>query len=206
MSDTITSADLGSASPTPAGSASVASQIDSLVAGQLTGMSAQGVAVQKDTGGFIYNTESGELKVNGNPAQVHGPINDKGIDIEAAVNNIQANLSRLQSQFDAVTYDTKTGQAIHTVQGRSRDVLQQQLDTAKRSAEFDFSQLGALKAQRESAASSAPTSTNTLQAEAARMLFAGNGPDRQTRLALYDSALQKAEAEAAAAATLSLRR
>src|SRR6185437_370943 len=112
--------------------------------------------------------------------------------INSAVATITGNLSRLQGQLDAHTFDPITGAKVPTLTGAAREQAERQLALAKQSAGYDLGRLAALKAQREGDALSSAQSQEEALARAA---FSRGNP---ARAKLWDEAIARKEAERAA--------
>lgn len=74
---------------------------------------------------------------------------DRGQDIPAQVNAINANLSRMEKSLSEVRYDKTTGEPTYIIQGQARAALEAQFQRARAAAAFDLAQLQALADQRQ---------------------------------------------------------
>lgn len=186
----------------------VASEIDRMIAGSGR---RNDVSVQGHPGDYAVHVEpqpDGTLK---STVTTHAPptpstggnasrLKDTGVDIPTEAAKLQATLAAKQSALDAVTYDPQTGQAIHVLQGRARDVAVLELNQLKVSTAHTLQQFQRLAQQRVSDAA------RTSAADRERAMTEAFTRGDPTRAAALKQALANAEATDAAAAIMNVRR
>lgn len=184
--------------------------IDSMVAASRGASPSAGAAPAQPHASMSYAAGDPDATVKvleGAPSQQNSTIptrmHDYGQDVAQQVTAIRANLANLESQLNAVKYDENTGAATHVVIGKAREALQATFDRARQSAAFDIGQLERLAAQRSAdAAAPAPASNNSIELEAAKEAFIGNGRDRIERLRVWNEEMTRQQAVASVQAAL----
>lgn len=173
----------------------IAAQIDALVIS--TGGAAETVTVNGDRGDYSFNTSDTEVEVLRKPdSAVTTRIADSaGLNPQAEVASIQAQLEGMNAQLEDGTFDPLTGEKVYSILGRQREVMIRQFHQMLRSADAQLHWLAALSAQRKADAQ--------LQVEAReRLEWAQGDPHKQ---ALLDDAIARRDAEAEADRLIALR-
>jgi hypothetical protein len=172
--------------------------------------------------GVIYNsaddtfTQTSAAPTAGMTAQ---PLLDDGRDLQAARDEIVANVSALEAKFNSGKYDAETGQFKYNITGRDRDVLEMQIQQARNSGAYDIARLNEIFHQRvtsgQEAAAPGETpfqlangQTTTLLEAAARMSYIDAAPpgQRAAFAAEYDRLMQDGKTQSVVKAINAARR
>jgi hypothetical protein len=179
------------------------SAIDAVVAALSSSGADLSSPVKSGHAGVIYNsaddsfTQTSAAPASGMTAQ---PLLDDGRDLEAARNQIVANVNALEAKFNSGKFDSATGEFKHAVTGRDRDVLALQIQQAKTSGAYDLGKLNEIYHQRVVGGhhENVPFQmgngqTMTLQEAAARAAYVDSAPSgqRQAFAAEYDRLTQE---------------
>jgi hypothetical protein len=170
---------------------------------------AGGVPVQtRPSTDMVFNGETGMVDfprgmprtVDGVPTEMH----DSQHDIAGQAAAVASEIANLEARLNAHTFDPKTGEKVHAVTGRERDVLTNALTMKRATASYFETRSAAIKAQREAKEIAETASRNE---ELARAAFIRRGESgHEARAKALDDAMRNEEASAVAAAIVAGRR